>query len=558
MPFLGGRVTRRYEHDGRTWLCGELGLVVLPKRESAGPVFASLAVKTISSLDQSLREEAARITIPNPVPLETLRTLVASRNRYVRANALAAAMNPVASGQDGYASVIATCVEDPYLNARATAVWLLTQMPGGGDASLAPLRKALDDADHYIRTVAAIALAKRGQRPPLASFEEVLTGRNRFGNYPCGADSTIGMQADKLHAYQALAPGADRETFAFLLRHPLEPSTSHPYRQVLASLGAALRKHLDAAELLLHAYDAQNAWDGQVQFAQAVFKSAGKALLPVLHRALASKDRVVRSNAARACGVVADPSSITPLLNALDMESGLARASIVWALGELKAGAAIPKLTELYTDARNAEHNRRAGAGFLAQQAMAADRAEYTALRNLDAIASDWDQLKVVVIARPTSPRRDEELLSAGLVLEAVRKIGPPAREFYRALAGAKEASDRAEAAVHLAEATGADQDKNRAILHNLRGDTDSGVQVRALVSLLILGEHEVEASLRDRLTSGSESEQGEVLHQLERLSGQQLQFARKEIEAIAGNDRLPELLRGRATPLVSKLQTGN
>lgn len=558
MPFLGGRVARRYEHDGRTWLCGEPGLVVLPKQESAGPVFASLAIKTLPSLDQSLREEAARVTIRNPIAPETLRTLVASTNRYVRANALAAAMIPVAKGQDGYASAIGKCVEDPYLQARVTAVWLLNRLPGQSEASLAPLRKALDDAEPCIRAVAAIALARRGQRPPLTCFEEVLASRNPFSNDRYGAGSALGGEADQLLACQVLAPGADRETFEFLLRHPLEPSTYPAYAQVLASLGSALRKHPDAAEPLLHAYDPKMTWPSQVQFAQAVFKSAGKDLLPVFHRALASKDRVVRSNAARACGVVGDPSSITPLLDALDMESGLARASIVWALGELKAGDAIPKLVELYANARNAEHNRRAAAGFLAQQAMAADRAQYTALRNLDAIASDWDELKAAATARPTDPRRDEELLSADLVLEAVHKIGPPAREFYRALSGATEASDRAEAAVGLAGATGADQDKNRAILNNLRADTDPGVRVRALVSLLVLGDHEVEAGLRDRLTTANESEQGEILQQLARLPGRQLQFARKEIEAIAGSDRLPQFLRGRAAPLLSKLEAGN
>ncbi len=160
--------------------------------------------------------------------------------------------------------------------------------------------------------------------------------------------------------------------------------------------------------------------------------------------------------------------------------------------------------------------------------------------------------------ARPADPRHDEELLTADLVLEAIRKIGPPAQEFYRTLAGANEASERAEAAVGLAEATGADRDKSRAVLNNLRADADPGVRARVLVSLLILGDHEVEASLRDRLTAGSEPEQGEILRELARLPGRQLQFARKEIEAIAGNDRLPQFLRGRAAPLLSKLETGN
>ena len=115
--------------------------------------------------------------------------------------------------------------------------------------------------------------------------------------------------------------------------------------------------------LKAHGRDERSGWPREA-IAQAVFKSAGKDLLPVLHRSLASTNRVVRSNAARACGAIGDPSSIPRLVQALDMESGLARASIVWALGELKAREALPELFHLYTDTRNDEQNRRGGAGF--------------------------------------------------------------------------------------------------------------------------------------------------------------------------------------------------
>ena len=337
------------------------------------------------------------------------------------------------------------------------------------------------------------------------------------------------------------------------MNYPLEPTGYDEYPKVLAVLGVALRKHPDAADVLLQAYDAERTFSGQVQFAQFVFKNAGKELLPVLHRALASKDRVVRSNAARACGAIGDPSSIPLLLDALDMESGLARASLVWALGELKASGAVPKLIELYADARDAEHNRRAGAGFLAQQAVAANRAQYTSLRSLDAIGSDWDELKAAAAPRPINPRRNEELLTATLVLDAVHKLGPAAQAFYRSLAGDKESAARAEAAVALGEAQGADVEKNRPILNNLRADSSLGVQVRALVSLLRLGDRSVEPELRNRLVNGDESQQGEVLEQMDHLSGKQLEFVRKEVEAIAGNDRLPLFLRTRAGTLVAK-----
>ena len=133
---------------------------------------------------------------------------------------------------------------------------------------------------------------------------------------------------------------------------------------MLAELGAALRRRPESATLLLKAYDARDGGDSRRDFARHVFRFAGKDMLSVLHEALGRKDRIIRSNAARACGAIGDPTSIPLLIRALDMESGLARASIVRALGELKARDALPHLATLYVDARNDEKRRRgSGAG---------------------------------------------------------------------------------------------------------------------------------------------------------------------------------------------------
>jgi hypothetical protein len=43
-----------------------------------------------------------------------------------------------------------------------------------------------------------------------------------------------------------------------------------------------------------------------------------------------------------------DQSAIPRPIAALDLESGLSRVSIVWALGKLRATLAIPKLVDLY------------------------------------------------------------------------------------------------------------------------------------------------------------------------------------------------------------------
>jgi HEAT repeat protein len=550
LPFLGGPASRRYEHDGKTWLCGSRGLVVFPGNDAPAPTIAALNAQRAPDLTQVQREESKRTEIPKKIPLDLLRKLVAGPNKYVRANALAAAYGPVMMGQDdGYVTVIAACMKDPYSRVRTTAVFLLANSKS--DAALPPLRLALDDNDPAIRAVAAVTLAKRGELPALSFFEDILRRRDGFSSIPFGEISNIGVDADNKGTRAALAPYADRKVFELLVSYP--PDSLYYNKNHYAPLGAALRKHPDAAAVLLAVQDAER--HGLLRdYVQRIFQQAGKELLPLLYDALAGNDRVVRSNAARACGAIGDPSSIPPLIQALDMESGLARASIVWALGELKANEAVPILIELHQDARNAEHNRQTGAGYMEQQASSANREAYTALRNLDAIASDWEELKVTALRRPRDPRRDEELLTPETVLEALRKIGSAAApQFYRTLAAATASNDRAAAAVGLAEVTDTSREMNLTILRNLLGDPDPGVRLRARVSLMLHGESAMDGPLRDRLRAGDHSERWEILGQLERLPGPLLELFRKDIEAIASNTSATESLRRRAAALLGK-----
>jgi HEAT repeat protein len=548
LPCLGGPAYRRYERDSATWHCGSRGLVIYPGREPPALTFAPMQVRRVPSVIETLRGEATQIEIPKPILAARLKELVAHPNRYVRANAVVAATLPVRNRDgDEYALILADCVRDSDRNVRGPTVWLLSQCES--PAALPPLREALEDPDPGIRAMATLALAKHGEIPPLEFFQDIIEHDGRFRGFPFGADSAISVGANTLGVYAALAPHADRRIFEFLVSRP--PPTHDDIKKLYPVLGDSLRKHPDAAEVLLAAQDPERS--GALRgFVQGVFQQAGKELLPGLHEALASKDRVVRSNAARACGAIGEPSSIPRLIQALDLESGLARASIVWALGELKAREAVPKLVELHQDARNAGHNRQAGSGFLAQQAMAASREQYTALRNLDAIASDWEELKVAAQRRPHDPRRDEELLTPDLILEAVRKIGPAAaQEFYRTLAAASDSADRAEAAIGLTEGT--DREPNLKILRNLADDAMVDVSIRARVSLLLLGEPGEDAFLRDRLHAGDDQERREILDQLGRLSGNQLAYFNKDLEAIAKNPREPQFLRERAATLAAK-----
>jgi HEAT repeat protein len=360
------------------------------------------------------------------------------------------------------------------------------------------------------------------------------------------------VKADAVKVYATLAPHADRDIFAFLVKKA--PPNHDDIKKLYPVLGASLRQHPEAVDVLLTVQDSET-WAPLRNFVQGIFQQAGVSMLPVLHQALASPDRVVRSNAARACGAIGDQSSIAPLIQALDLESGLSRASIVWALGQLKAREALPHMAELYTDARNAEKNRRAAGGFLASQAASSYRAEYTAIRNVDAIASDWDELKAAARPRVQNPRRDEELLTAAQVLAAVREIGPElSQPFYRALAGAVDANDRMQAAIGLGSAAGSDQQSSQTILKTMRVDVISLVRIAAEVSLLQQGVEDDRADLLAGLQNEDNPDRGGILEQLARLPAARLAPFREAIQHIATNQKEPEYLRNRAAGLIRAL----
>jgi len=328
-----------------------------------------------------------------------------------------------------------------------------------------------------------------------------------------------------------------------------------PRQEILARVGVSLRKHPDGAEVLLRAYDHERHSWGQVRFAQAVFKHAGRPMLPILHKALASKDRVVRSNAAQACGAIGEPSSIPHLIEALGLESGLSRASIVWALGELKAEAGLPQLARLYIDARNDERRRR-GSGFRVSQSQAAITAHYDSFSNLDSLGAEWNELKQAMRPTPVDPRRNEELLSPRHILDAVRKIGPASSQpFYRTIAGEKDEEARLEATERLADCGRDDVRENVKILRNLLADENDRVRMAAAASLLILGQETARQSIIEWLDSPSEWSKRTMLQQLARVKdAAKLSFAQRRIESIAWEKKLHRSTREAADSVLQNL----
>jgi hypothetical protein len=289
-----------------------------------------------------------------------------------------------------------------------------------------------------------------------------------------------------------------------------------------------------------------------IRLAEHFFRRAGKGMLPDLHEALESPDRVVRSNAERACGALGDASSVAPLLRALDLESGLSRASIVRALGALKAREALPTLASLWAEAESDETRRR-GAGFRASQSGAEARAQYASISSLETLGAEWNELKKAALAPSDDPRPNEELLTPRMILDAVRAIGPAlSQDFYRALVGDKEAEARTEAAARLSECAAVDAGQNIVILKNLLADSNVGVRISAAVSLLILEQDVARAPLLDWLEKGARWEKERTVRELNRVAGSsRLGFAHVALRAIAEDASVDPKVRMEAKALV-------
>ncbi len=509
-PFLGGFVIAEYSHAGQRVLCTTRGVVILAGEPAPAKIEAlSPTLRLDPTLAQIEAAAQARIEVASAADL---RRYVEADNPYLAAKAVAGLLGKL-QNQPELIPLVGQCLDSRAMRTRATALFVLAETPL--PEVLPFLRKAAGDADPYLRNVAAIALLKHGEAVAPATVERLFAEADRFGNLPFNVDSSVGGRAQLGQLYHAIAPLATPVDFALMLRQPYR---NHDDNDLFAKLGACLRRHPEAAAVLLQAYDHQSPW-GAVDFAARVFAAAGPELLPTLYTALQDDNRIVRSNAARACGRLGDPAAIPSLLAALDLESGLSRASIVWALGELKAAAAMPKLVELYNQAM-ADEQRRAGAGFRAAQQLAVVQDQYASLASLAAIGNDWDELKNTTLDPPVDPQRHEDLLGPAHLLEAAAKIGPPqALPFYRAIAARDDVNSRQQAALHLGQGDEAEQATNTPILVNLLGDPNPRVNLAAAASLLTSAEHgPAEQRLHQALRADNPWEVNLAIEQLGRL----------------------------------------
>ncbi|MDA1014532.1 MAG: HEAT repeat domain-containing protein, partial [Planctomycetota bacterium] len=537
-PVLGGHVLATRSIGNKSYIATSNGLLIVDADTSLPGLIAKVeAVELPVTLIvdpaeiQIAAAKAATISIRTP---EELAKLLKSRNPYLRTRAYAMTWQrsfrvfSATINKADFIPVLVQAVGDPHVRARSTGLFVLSTL---ADASTIPAWKtALKDRDHRIRALAAMTLARLGGPPELSYFEELLT--NEATSTPFGLESSISTGANREHVYAALAKIATPEVMRLLMQHP--PSNRSDYDMtVFQPLGIVLRRHPEEIAGLLKANAPQHTSPSDRDYVRKLLAAAGSDILPQLHHALRDKDRVVRSNAARGCGAIGETSSIPQLIQALDLESGLSQASIVWALGELKADAAMPKLVTMYIDAKNDER-RMQGGGFRASQAMAVYQAQYESIQDLQSLSRDWDKLHQTIGRETINPRENEELLTPGIILEAVRKIGvQAAQDFYRRLAAESDLTARLEASEQLAHAVDSDVAKNTPILRNLLADQNADVRVRSAASLLILGDTQVRSLVLEWLKSSNAFVRRSMLMQLMRvMDGGKLEFARDAIRS--------------------------
>jgi HEAT repeat protein len=464
MPWLGGPIVADASVYGHRVLCGTRGVVVL-KGTAAPDAFGAFAVnETGTLLDEAV---AAKIPYP-PFTREGLAPLLRNPNPFVRLKALAL-IKQMQRGDPAWTAILAATPNDSFLPVRRLAVRVIANagLPEWNDF----LNRGLSDPDYQVRDSSAYGLAVLGEPAAMSYYESILRRDRNYG-------STMEPLPP---VYEALANQPTPEVISLMLRYPVLVDDYEGRRSLINRIGSSVVRYPPSIELLLRARNRGEAHWSRPTFAQAVLGGAGMAIEARLLDALRGDDRVARSNAARALALMGDRPAIPALLAALDMESGLSRVSIIWALGKLHATEAATALASLYISITPRSASLR-GNVYLAQ-AGERIRWEYEGIESVDALKASWDELatgKEPVVSDFSS---GDDTLTSEQILAALAEIGPSAsRDFYRNLAASNDSFARREAAIRLADAGASSAD----VLRGLLRDQDPKVSAAAAVSLFL------------------------------------------------------------------------
>ena len=249
-------------------------------------------------------------------------------------------------------------------------------------------------------------------------------------------------------------------------------------------LGVSLRRHPDAAEVLLRVVESHPV--NQRDFAREVFRHAGTEMLPRLYAALQDEEPVVRANAARACGAIGQPESLALMLEAMAFGDKETCLGVVEGLCFFNSPDALKVLVEIYVTA---------------DEQTAAIREEVARLWQTQGINNP-------AVPQPLVEARNKMnllLLPRDICNAAYHMEIDWRQRFYGLLSRASSLEGR-QATLH-ALTVGREWDigKNVAIFQGLLDDPDATIRMRAAVALLNLGNSSGEDTIRQGLEGPGE-----------------------------------------------------
>lgn len=316
MAILSGNVNRKIEHGPDLWWLGEQGLVVNPPAQRTGQ--ALMPATLVVDEEVRWRHEAMQ----RPVDFSSVAELAEALrddNPFYRVMA----MMKIYQQRAELLPVLIEQLDHPVLRVRATALQQIgfLQVEEQTEELVEALRALLGDPAGGIRRGAAIELLRLGHFVGIEIVRELLEGSETRPLLPVGTEERHRALAAEQRLWLAVAPHAVEEIFELMMRNTSQlQAGSTADEKLFSELGEALLRHPGAVRHLLAA-GPDHANRGQREFATTIFAAAGPAILPLVHEALKSGDRVVRSNAAFACGAIGKIESVPLLLEALDLES---------------------------------------------------------------------------------------------------------------------------------------------------------------------------------------------------------------------------------------------
>ena len=157
-PYLGGELLWEQVIDGKRFLGGSHGLLILPLGDTPNMDMAVATLKVITDPQVTLLAAAMQRTVTNVKTPDELKTALTDANPFYRARVMAT-LNRQQNDFNAYIDELATQVDDPVLNTRATALYFLSRCTD--NARVIPLMQArLADSYAGIRTFAALELAR--------------------------------------------------------------------------------------------------------------------------------------------------------------------------------------------------------------------------------------------------------------------------------------------------------------------------------------------------------------------------------------------------------------